>query len=97
MKRQNRMEEGLNPAGFLFQQKTAEAGLQMKPFHLIDILQSFEGAYALIEKRGREYWVQEGGILEGFVVLRIDRNRVFLKPLHLEDDPEIEPVTLDLE
>ena len=61
MKRQNWMEEGLNPEGFLFQQKTAE------------------GAYALIEKRGREYWVQEGGIFEDFVVLRIDRNRVFLK------------------
>ena len=81
MKRQNRMEEGLNPAGFLFQQKTAEAGLQMKPFHLIDIFQSSEDAYSLIEKRERKYWVQKGGILEGFVVLRIDRNRVFLKPL----------------
>ena len=69
----------------------------MKPFHLIDILQSSEDAYALIEKRGSQYWVQEGGILKGFVVLRIERNCVFLKPLHLEDDPEIESVTLDLE
>ncbi len=68
----------------------------MKPFHLIDILQFSEGAYALIEKRGREYWVQDGGILEGFVLLKINRNRVFLKSLHLEYDPEIEPVTLDL-
>ena len=69
----------------------------MKPFHLIDILQSSVGGHTLIEKRGREYWVQEGYILEGFVVLRIDRNRVFLKPLHLEDDHEIKTVTLDLD
>ena len=55
MKLQNRMEEGLNQVGFLFQQKTTEAGLQLEPFHLIDILQSSEGTYALIEKKGRIY------------------------------------------
>ncbi len=51
----------------------------LKGFRLLDILQTSEGTYALIEKGGMRFLVMEGGLLDDLQVVAIENERLLLK------------------